>query len=180
MDMLGARASALCILLCALPFCAPVTIPGLSTPFGLVVLLLAARFALGRPPWLPRRLRAVSVSAKTLKKILEASSRLLSWIEKRLKPRWLWVLDVHWKLRVHSALIALAAIVLMLPLPPVPPLTNTLPALVIVLVTVGSLERDGATVVVGYGVFVGMLIYFAFWAGLIAETLVRLWQRFGF
>ena len=34
---LGARVSALLILVCALPFCAPITIPGLSTPFGLVI-----------------------------------------------------------------------------------------------------------------------------------------------
>ena len=53
-DALGARASALLIIILALPFCAPIAIPGLSTPFGLAILALAGCFALGRPPWLPQ------------------------------------------------------------------------------------------------------------------------------
>ena len=47
MERLGARASALLVLILGLPFCAPIMIPGLSTPFGLVIAFIAGRHALG-------------------------------------------------------------------------------------------------------------------------------------
>ena len=175
MELLGARATGLLILLCALPFCSPITIPGLSTPFGFIILLLAGRFTLGLPPWLPQRLRRVEIPSPTLIRILEASGRVLRWIENRLRPRWKWMVDASWKLRLHSIVVAMSAVVLMLPLPPVPPLTNTLPALVVVFLTMSMLENDGAGIAVGYGIFGGMILYFIFWAGLIVETLMKIW-----
>jgi len=62
----------------------------------------------------------------------------------------------------------------MLPLPPFPPFTNTLPALTVVLLTMSSLERDGAAILVGHSLFVGTVGYFAFWGAIVWETLRRL------
>lgn len=180
MDTLGARASALLVIVCALPFCAPVTIPGLSTPFGLVIFVLSLRYALGKPPWLPRRLREVALPPKGLSKILEAGSRVIGWIERRMRARWLFLVVPRWKLRIHAIAIMMSALVLMLPLPPIPPFTNTLPALVIVMMAMSTLERDGAGIVTGYGIFVGMIVYFAVWAGVLAEGFLRIADRFGF
>jgi hypothetical protein len=180
MDALGARASGLLVIVCALPFCAPVTIPGLSTPFGLVIFVLSLRYALGRPPWLPRRLRQVALPPKGLAKILEAGSRVIAWIERRMRARWLFLVMPRWKLRVHAIAIMLSAMILMLPLPPIPPFTNTLPALVIVVMAMSTLERDGAGIVAGYGIFVGMIVYFVLWAGVLAEGFMRIAERFGF
>jgi len=180
MDALGARASALLVLVCALPFCAPVSIPGLSTPFGFVILLLALRFALGRAPWLPARLRRVALSPKLLAKILEAGSKVIGWIERRMRVRWQFLIDSPWKLRIHAFFIVLSSLVLMLPLPPVPPFTNMLPALVIVVLTISSMERDGAGVLAGYGIFIGMIVYFLLWAKVIAEAFVRIADKLGF
>jgi hypothetical protein len=42
------------LLLIGLPFLTPVPLPGFSTPFGFLVLLIGARLALGRQPWLPK------------------------------------------------------------------------------------------------------------------------------
>ena len=179
MDTLGGRASALLVLVCALPFCSPITIPGLSTPFGLVIFLLSLRFALGLPPWLPNRLRRVTLPPKTLGKILEAGSKVIGWFERRMKTRWSFLVDPLWKTRVHAIMVILASMLLMLPLPPVPPFTNTLPALVIVILTLSSLQKDGVGIVAGYTVFVGTVIYFAFWAAVIVETCQRLAQKFG-
>ena len=180
MDALGARASALLVVVCALPFCAPVSIPGLSTPFGFVIFLLSLRFVLGRPPWLPQRLRRVALPSKTLGKILEAGSRVIGWIERRMRPRWSLMVAPAWKLRVHAIFIALSALILMLPLPPVPPFTNTLPALVIVVLAISTLERDGAGIAAGYAVFLGMLIYFAVWAKVLIAGFHRIVEWFGF
>jgi hypothetical protein len=64
MTTLGGRASGLMIVILALPFCSPITIPGLSMPFGAVILLLSACYVVGRPPWLPERLLAVELPPK--------------------------------------------------------------------------------------------------------------------
>lgn len=180
MQVLGARVSALLILVCALPFCSPITIPGLSTPFGLVIAFLAARYAAGLPPWLPRRLKQVVLPQKVLARILEVGGKVISWFEARMKPRWAVVVDARWKLRVHAVVIVLAALVLMLPLPPFPPFSNTLPALVVVILTLSTLEKDGAGVVAGHALFLATLIYFAFWAAVIWEAILHFADKFGF
>jgi hypothetical protein len=179
MEKLGARASALLIVTFALPFCSPITIPGLSTPFGFAILILALRLAAGLPPWLPRRLRAVALPPRFFAKVLHAGSKVVGWIERQLRPRFSWLSDASWKLALHALVIAAAAALLLLPLPPVPPLTNTLPALVIVVLTMSMLERDGFGIAAGYGLFALTLGYFAFWATVIAEAVRRILERVG-
>ncbi len=162
-DALGARASALLIIILALPFCAPVMIPGLSTPFGLAILVLAGCFALGLPPWLPRRLLAVKLPPKFFRAVLEGASKLIGWIERRLSPRWLWLTEGKVMRFVHMGMVCAGAGLLLLPLGGIP-LTNTLPALVIVIGMLGLLERDGAAVSVAYGFLVATVIYFGLYA----------------
>ena len=174
-DELGGRASALLIVVCALPFSTPISIPGLSTPFGLVILLLASRYFLGLPPWLPERLRQVVLPAAFFTKVLNASSSLVGWIERRLTGRLGILADEEWKLRLHAGVVICAALLLMLPLPPLPPFTNTLPALTAVVMTFASLKRDGVGVLAGYGVFAFTVGYFVFWGTVVAET----FQRYG-
>ena len=177
MDRLGASASALLVVLCALPFCAPITIAGLSIPFGLVILVLAIRFSLGLPPWLPARLRTVALPPGFFAKALAIGGKIVGWIERQLVPRWAWLTDAPWKLRGHTLVVAAAATVLLLPLPPFPPLTNTLPALVIVILTMSVLERDGFGLVAGHTLFVLMIGYFVFWGAVILEFFERLLAR---
>lgn len=54
---LGGRAYTLLVLLLALPFITPIPLPGLSTPFGLAIALIALRLTLGQRPWLPMKLQ---------------------------------------------------------------------------------------------------------------------------
>jgi len=52
--------------------------------------------------------------------------------------------------------------------------------LVIVVLTISSMERDGAGVLAGYGIFIGMIVYFLVWAKVIAEAFVRIADKLGF
>ncbi len=178
-DTLGARASALLVLLCALPFSTPVTIPGLSTPFGLVILLLTLRHFMGLPPWLPERLKRVHLPCDFFAKLIAASSRLIGWLERRLRTRWFFLTDANWKLRLHAGVVIMAALLLMLPLPPLPPFTNTLPALVAVVLTFSVMKRDGLGMIAGHGLFLFTVGYFIFWGEVVIqvfqETYARLW-----
>jgi hypothetical protein len=176
-DNLGARASALLIVLCALPFSTPVTIPGLSTPFGLVILLLATRYFMGLPPWLPQRLRKVNLPSDFFAKVIAASSRLVGWLERRLCARWSILADAEWKLRLHTGVVIAAALLLMLPLPPLPPFTNTLPALVAVILTFSVMKRDGLGMLAGHGLFLFTVGYFIFWGEVVVEVFHMAYTR---
>jgi hypothetical protein len=168
---LGDRATALLVVILALPFCAPVSIPGLSIPFGAVILLLSAGYATGRPLWLPAKLLAVELPPRFFRGLLEATSRLLGWIERRMRPRWLWFTAGRGWLRLHALAVCAGAVLLLLPLGGIP-FTNTLPALVVVVGTLGMLERDGAAVAAAYGLLVATLAYFALFAG-VAQRLLQ-------
>ena len=173
LDALGPRASALLVVICALPFSTPITIPGLSTPFGLVILLLALQLFFGQSPWLPNRLRRVVLPGSFFSRILAASSALVGWLERRLATRLHPLVDAPWKLRFHTGIVIWAALLLMIPLPPLPPFTNTLPALVAVVMTFSTLKRDGLGILAGYALFAFTVGYFVFWGAVVVETFNR-------
>lgn len=179
LDRLGTRATALVVVVCALPFCSPVTIPGMSTPFGFVILVISLGYVAGRPPWLPARLRAVALPPRFFSRVLEFGSKLVGWIERQLRPRLDFVADAAWKQRVHALVVVAAAGLLLIPLPPFPPLTNTLPALVIVVLMMSLIERDGVMILAGHLLFLLTLAYFAFWGAVIVEGLRHVLERFG-
>jgi len=175
--ILGARASAFLIVLCALPFSTPISIPGLSTPFGLVILLLASCHFMGLPPWLPERLRRVQLPGNFFAKVIVGSAGLVGWLELQLKARWTVLTDAEWKRRLHTGVVIMAAMLLMLPLPPLPPFTNTLPALVSVVITFSVLKRDGLGVLAGHGLFLFTVGYFIFWWEVVARMFHEVYSR---
>ena len=172
METLGTRATGLLIVILALPFCAPISIPGLSMPFGAVILLLAGCFVFGQPPWLPRRLLTVQLPPRFFGAVLEGASKFIGWIERQLHPRWLWLTSNTALQRVHALAVCAGAFLLLLPLGGIP-FTNTLPALVVVIGTLGMMERDGVAVVAAYTILGVTLIYFGTFAGVIVGLFAR-------
>ncbi len=171
-DTLGPRASGLLMVILALPFCAPISIPGLSVPFGAVILVLGACYVAGRPPWLPARLLSVKLPPRFFRAVLEGASKFIGWIDLRLRPRWPWLTSSPTRLRVHALAVCAGAFLLLLPLGGIP-FTNTLPALVVVLGTLGIMERDGVAITAAYGLLAATVVYFATFAGLMLELLLR-------
>lgn len=148
----------LLLLLIALPFLTPIPLPGLSTPFGLVVLVIGARLALGRRPWLPEKLLRRELPARFIAQVLAAASRVVRWLEVLLRPR-LDFLHEQWIYRrVASTLIMLSGLLLLLPVPI--PLTNSFPALTVVLLAAGAMERDGLRFLAGCAAFTATGAYF--------------------
>ena len=160
----------------SLPFMLPMPLPGLSIPFGVVIALISVRLMLGQKPWLPAKLLDLRVPPSFFSSMLRCASWILRGFETLLKPRQLWLTTPSLS-RLHACPIFLAACVLLLPLPPG---TNFPPALVIVLMAGGLLERDGFCIVAGYIVFfinvavIALLAFFgtrlfdAAWHGLAA------------
>lgn len=174
---LQGRAYLLLVLLLALPFITPIPLPGLSTPFGLAILLIAARLSLGQKPWLSMRLQRKELPAGFLGKLFAVAERVLRFLEKFLRPRLTFVTDTPLLAQLHAVLMLVAALVLLLPLPI--PLTNSFPAWTILLLAAGLLERDGLFILAGYGVFAAGVLYFVFLGeatAVLVHELVR-WLR---
>lgn len=156
--VLQGRAYLLLLVFLALPFCTPIPLPGLSTPFGLVVALIGLRLALGMQPWLPTRLLNTELPPGFFGKLIKFTHRLVNIFEKLLRPRWSAVTNTEVLRRLHALAIFIAGLALLLPLPI--PFTNTFPAWAILLIACGLLELDGLFVLAGYVVFAAGVAYF--------------------
>jgi hypothetical protein len=148
--VLRGRAYLLLVILMALPFCAPISVPGLSTPFGLAIALIALRLALGQQPWLPEWLLRKRLPAGFFRRVFVMAARLIRFLETFLRPRAAGLVDAPVLRNLHAVVMLLAAVFLALPLPI--PLSNTAPAWVILLIAAGLLERDGVFVLAGHAV----------------------------
>src|SRR5436309_3857772 len=117
----------LVIILLALPFIVPVSIPGLSTALGSAVAVLSLRLAFGRTPRLPRFMGERRLSPAFQARMVGGSVRFLQLVEKLVRPRrtrWMGTRAARFG---NALLMAFMGFLLALPFPPVPPLTNTLP-----------------------------------------------------
>ena len=151
------RGSALCILILSLPFIFPVPLPGVSTPFGLLIVSLSISMLVGRAPYLPASWLDRPLPREATVKFVDYASRLFARTETMFRPRMQWVLD-NILLRLSSILILLlSGLLLALPLPPV---TNAPPAAAIVLTSIGLLEKDGLALLTGFLMFGLNLLFF--------------------
>jgi hypothetical protein len=157
----------LVIVLLCLPFIAPVTIPGSSIPFGLAVALLAISVIGNRPRRLPRWIGDRAIPPSIRKFISGGGLKFLRWVERYAKPRRTLWLGRRWARNFHGALIVSWGLFLALPLPPIPPLGNTLPSYAIILLAASMMEEDGLLIWWAYGLTVFNLIYFSIWAYII-------------
>ena len=162
------------LLVIGLPLLAPLPLPGVSTLFGFVVLVLGARLALGRQLWLPRKILQRQLSARFISTLLTAAGRALRWLEVLLRPR-LDFLQEQWiYCRIAGTLIMLSGLLLLSPLPL--PLANSFPALTVVLLAAGALERDGLFFLAGCAMFILTLAFFGllvFGGTQLVENLIR-------
>jgi hypothetical protein len=167
---LGGRAYMLLVLLLAIPFITPIPLPGLSTPFGLAIALIAFRLSLGQRPLLSKKLQRKELPAGFIGKVFGFSEKLLRFFEKFLRPRLTFLTDTPLLVQLHAVLMLLAALALLLPLPI--PFSNSFPAWAILLMAAGLLERDGLFILAAYVVFTGGVFFFIF-LGEAAVSLVQ-------
>ena len=148
-----------CVLL-TVPFLLPVSIPGVSTPFGLLILFIGIGITLNRVPWLPAILVGGRLAARDLKPAPPKGADLLARIDRFIRPRLLILTGSVTINRCNGLLIMLAALLLMLPLGAIP-FTNAMPAWAILLLAIGMLQRDGLFVALGYALVAATLVWFS-------------------
>lgn len=161
LGLLHGRGYVLLVMLLALPFCTPVPLPGLSTPFGLIITIVGARLAMGAKPWLPSRLLDTRLPPAIFAKVFAFTRKVILAFERLLRPRMLWVTESPRLQQMHAVPIVVCALMLLLPLPV--PFSNIIPAWGIMLIAGGLLERDGAFIIAGY---IASLITIAFFGAI--------------
>jgi hypothetical protein len=162
------------ILLC-LPFLQPLPLMGLSTPLGLLMMILAIRHALALPSRLPRRLGDRPLPDMFKHTILPGSSRFLKRLEKWVKPRRdRWLASAPSRV-VHCSLIAILGLLLALPLPPFVVFSNVVPGFALVVICLSMMEEDGMLIWLGYLGVLGNIVYFGV-LGASAGLIIRHWK----
>lgn len=146
MEALEGRGLAMVMLLMALPFLIPLPLPGLSTPLGLAISLYGLRVTLRLPPWVPDFVARRSMSNAVLKNVVGIASKWGRRLEKMLRPRLKFMLWPAIDVPIGLSLL-FCGVFLSLPLPI--PFTNSIPAIAIVLLLLGMIERDGLFILLG-------------------------------
>jgi hypothetical protein len=165
LDVFGDEGLLLLTMLLTLVFLIPVSIPGVSTVFGAAILLVGISRLLGRPLWLPARLRAKALPVDRLRPGLTGGMVWVRRLERISRPHRLPAL-VSGRVQnlFNNLAFILAALLLMAPFGFVP-FSNTLPALALLFLAAGLIQRDGVAVLLGYLADVGTIIYFGILIG---------------
>lgn len=143
-----------------IPFLTPLPLPGVSTVFGFIIMLISFSIILNRVPWLPGALMKRQIATAQLVPVLERGSNFLARVERLIRPRLLMLTGNAALNRLNGVMLFLAGFLLILPLP-VLPLSNFLPGWAVLLLAAGILQRDGYFILAAYILIVITFIYFA-------------------
>ena len=177
--ILKGRGFALFLLVLALPFAFPISIPGLSVPFGIVIMILGLRITFGMKPGLPGFVLRRQVPYRVLEKTIGFGLKLSVRLEKFIRPRMHFLRRWPGMINLIGFGITSGGFLLLLPLPPLIPLSNTIPAISVMLLTAGLMERDGLLVLFGYVANIAAWIYFAIMFSVLGLSFVKIFEMLG-
>jgi hypothetical protein len=145
--------------------------------FGTGILLFGITHLFARKLWLPDFIAHRKLSAPKLREALE---RALIWIhrlERISRPHRLPRLTQGRVVNtVNNLAFILAALLLMAPFGFIP-FSNTLPALALIFLALGMMDRDGGSIILGHLSNLATIIYFGFLIAGGGFSLVELFQR---
>ncbi len=158
LKIMHGKGRSLIMMILALPFCQPLQIPGLSTPFGLIIAFLGIRTIFGNSILLPKFLVEKKLKRETLEKIIKSGLTLVKKFKNVLHPRLIFLCQSKSMRIFNEICIILLGLFLALPLPI--PLSNLIAAWAILSLNLGILKNDGLIVLFGYFFFLVSLILF--------------------
>ena len=145
---IGDRGFGLLLIVLSLPSALPIPAAGYSTPFGIIIAVLALQMLAGRTsPWIPERAARTKLHGKFIDVMLGFFTKFFSKVEFLIRPRLTWVGSRPGRAFLGLLVLIMAGLMI-LPIP----LTNTFPAFVIFLTGIGLTEEDGL-----FSIFAGVL-----------------------
>lgn len=160
LESIGEQGLLLFCSLITLPFLFPVSIPGVSTVFGLVIILIGISVTLNRVPWLPAYLMNRPIVREQLLPTLDRGANIVERLEYWIKPRFSAMSTGSFVNKLNGIALTASGVLLIFPLSFVP-FSNTLPALAILFLAFGILQRDGYLIIAGYFTLAATVVYFA-------------------
>ncbi|MGH7339556.1 MAG: exopolysaccharide biosynthesis protein [Candidatus Rokuibacteriota bacterium] len=178
-DLVGQDGLMLLTSFLTLVFMVPVSIPGMSTVFGAGILLIGLSRVFGKQLWIPRAIGTRVVSTDKLRGAFNRGLVLFQRLERVSRPGRLTWLTAGGVIGLANDLgLVLGAVLLMMPFGLIP-LSNTLPAIALLLLAIGILQRDGVCMLLGHVMNALTMIYFAVLIGgggvIIQQVLRRVW-----
>jgi hypothetical protein len=146
-DSLGERAFGALLFIFAVPNAIPMP-PGTSAILGLPLVILTWQVLRGRQTlWLPKLVRQRRISKDMMHTFVSKVTPVMARLERVLKPRMGFIVSSDLAERLIGLVAFPLALILFLPIP----FGNIPPAAAIACLALGLAERDGAAVIVGYG-----------------------------
>jgi len=141
----------LLMIVLSLPTLFPALPPGLAPFVGFLYVVLAAQMLIGlERPWLPARVRRYRLSARAKQMLRQRGVRFLRRVEQFTRPRQLWIPDAVLT-RVVAIAVLLLGIALFSPLP----FFHLLPALTVMILGFGLINRDASFLAGGLALTAG-------------------------
>jgi len=149
-------------------FLIPVSIPGFSTVFGGIIFFIGISNLFNKGLWLPNSMKIKTIPSEKLRDALYKGLKWINFLEKISKPhRFSLLISNKIACQINGFLILIGSILLMIPLGLVP-FSNTIPALIILFLSIGIIQKDGIIIILGYFSVLGAFIYF----GLFFSTII--------
>lgn len=171
LQVLGGRAFGVVLLFFTLPSVLPFSaIPGVSVVFSVPIILFACQMIFAKKTlWLPKIIAKRAIHHKTISKIIHTTVPYLIKIEYFLKPRWSFMTCRFMEV-INGSTIFCLAILLILPIP----FSNFILAGLLIIFSLGLIEKDGLFLVVGY---ISAILYISFIYVLIVVIIKPLFIR---
>jgi hypothetical protein len=130
---------------------------GLNTPLGVVVMLLGLQMFIGRSTvWLPHWFTRIELRADWVQRSAHLGERFLPRLEYFVKPRINW-LKYRSGVSLLGLIVVLLGFLMLLPIPG----TNTLPAIVLLVLSMGLIESDGLLTLLAALVALALAVLYA-------------------
>lgn len=133
------------LMICALPEALPLPVAGVSAIIGIPLMVVSLQLLLGfRKPWLPSWIANRSLKRKDVEKLFKKILSILEKYESVIRPRWKFVTHPNAQ-RLLGLLLLILAFIIALPIP----FGNMLPAIIIIIISLGLIEQDGVVIALG-------------------------------
>jgi hypothetical protein len=178
LDITGDRGLFMSCMILTAPFLIPVSIPGMSIPFGSAIFLISTDIIFKRPILIPKRIMGYHISKNDMGSILNGISRVLTPLEKRfVKPRLCFLTSGRKMEVINGVALAFGAVLLVTPIIAVA--GDFFPSYGILFVSLGNIEKDGYIVLAGYITIIATAIYYALIFAVTILVVVDIWSYLG-
>lgn len=158
LDIIGDRGLFMSCMILTAPFLLPISVPGMSIPFGSAIFLISLGIASDRPVLIPDRVMNHKISKSNMDLILKEILNILIPLEKYIKPRLCYLVQGDTAKQINSIMIAFGAVLLVTPI--IAPMGDFFPSYGILFISLGTLENDGYMVLAGFATVIFTAIYY--------------------